>query len=183
MSGNFMTPQHTQLLVSIGIVALIAWRLQARMRRLIGRQRLSPVRPWINTVLFPVVVALLALGSRAHPPAVLALAGGAALGIMLGVLGLKLTRFEVTAEGLYYTPSAHIGVALSVLLVCRIAWRLLAHGLPGSAAGSAPPGAALTPLTLLLIGTLAGYYWTYAVGLLRWQGRSRGLSRGAQSPS
>jgi hypothetical protein len=31
----------------------------------------------------------------------------------------------------------------------------------------------LTPLTLLLVGTLAGYYWTYAVGLLRWSARSR----------
>jgi hypothetical protein len=178
-----MTPQQTQLLMSIAIVALIAWRLQSRVRRLIGRQRLSPVRPWINVVLFPVLIALLALGSRGHPLAGLALAGGAVLGITLGVLGLRLTRFEVTAEGLYYTPSAHIGVTLSVLVVCRIGWRLLTQGLPGSAADGAPPGAALTPLTLLLLGTLAGYYWTYAVGLLRWLGRSRGLSREAQSPS
>jgi len=178
-----MTPQQTQLLVSSAIVALIAWRLQSRVRRLIGRQRLSPVRPWINVVLFPVLIALLALGTRVHPLAGLALAGGAVLGITLGVLGLKLTRFEVTPAGLYYTPSAHIGVALAVLVVCRIGWRLLTQGLPEPAAGSAPPGAALTPLTLLLLGTLAGYYWTYAVGLLRWLGRSRGLSRGAQSTS
>jgi hypothetical protein len=35
----------------------------------------------------------------------------------------------------------------------------------------------------LLLGTLAGYYFTYAVGLLRWSGRSRALSPRPQSPS
>jgi hypothetical protein len=35
----------------------------------------------------------------------------------------------------------------------------------------------LTPLTLVLVGTVMGYYVTYAAGLLRWsvrQGRTHG---------
>lgn len=178
-----MTPQESHALVTVVVVLLIAWRLHARIRRLIGRQKLSPVRPWINVVVFPVLIALLALGSHRHPLPAGSLAGGTALGIALGVIGLRLTRFEVTAEGLYYTPSAHIGIALSVLLVARILWRFLSVGFPGPAAGPPPPGSTLTPLTLALLGTLAGYYFTYAVGLLRWSVKSRSLSPQPQTPS
>jgi len=178
-----MTPQQTHLLVTILFIALIAWRMHARIRRLIGRQKLSPGRPWINVVLFPVFVGLLALGSRLHPLAASLLAAGAALGVALGVVGLRLTRFEVTADGLYYTPSAHIGVALSVLVVARVLWRFLAVGFPGPGTPPPPPGSSLTPLTLALLGTLAGYYFTYAVGLLRWSAKSRNLSPGQETPS
>jgi hypothetical protein len=95
---------------------------------------------------------------------------------------LRLTCFEVTGEGMFYTPSAHLGVALSTLLVCRIAYRFLnGGGFPGAGSGAPPAPPALTPLTLLLIGTLAGYYCTYAVGLLRWSLRSPSAAR-AQSP-
>jgi len=178
-----MTPQQTHILVTVLFVALIAWRMHARIRRLIGRQRLSPARPWINVVLFPVLVGLLTLGSHLHPLAAASLAGGTALGIALGVYGLRLTRFEVTTEGLYYTPSAHIGIALSVLVVARILWRFLVVGFPGSSPGTPPPGATLTPLTLALVGTLAGYYFTYAVGLLRWAAKNRSLSPRPETPS
>ena len=41
----------------------------------------------------------------------------------LGILGLRLTRFETTGEGMLYTPSAHLGIALSTLLVGRIVYR------------------------------------------------------------
>jgi hypothetical protein len=96
-----------------------------------------------------------------------------------------MTRFEVASDGLYYTPSAHLGVALSTLVVARVVWRFLFRGMGpadagfggGNALPAQPPHATLTPLTLLLIGTLAGYYCTYAVGLLRWAWRNRGIPR------
>jgi hypothetical protein len=166
-------PLPSQALLTAALVAFIAWRMYARVRRTIGRQQLSPVRPWISVLLFPVLLALLALASRTLPLAEGCLLGGTTLGIALGVLGLRLTRFEDSPEGRYYTPSAHIGVVLSTLLVCRVAYRLLAGGLPSPAAAAASPaGHALTPLTLLLVGTLAGYYCSYAAGLLRWARRA-----------
>jgi hypothetical protein len=178
-----MTPQLSHILVTLGIVALVAWRMHARVRRLIGRQKLPPVRPWVTVVLFPVLIALLALAAHTSSRLSGALAAGVAVGVMLGVIGLRLTRYEVASDGLYYTPSAHLGVALSTLLVARLVWRFLFTGMApagaGLAAGSAvpgqPPQTALTPLTLLLFGTLAGYYFTYAVGLLRWAYRNRGV--------
>jgi Protein of unknown function (DUF1453) len=166
-------PSPQQLLITGAIVALIAWRMYSRIRRVIGRQPLGLKRVWIRIVLFPLVVALLAFTARQHPEALGYLACGVAFGVALGVLGLRLTKYEVTADGLFYIPSAHLGVALSTLLVARIAYRFAVNGLPGAAAGGPPPGSTLTPLTLLLVGTLAGYYWTYAVGLLRWSMRSR----------
>jgi hypothetical protein len=170
-------PAAQQALITLAILALIAWRLYARIRRTIGRQRLSPVRPWVTVVVFPLLVALLAFAARSHAPAAAALAGGVVVGVGLGFLGLHLTRFEVSPEGRYYTPSAHLGVALSALLVCRI----FVYGRPGSSGGGAPPP--LTPLTLLLLGTLAGYYTTYALGLLRWSVRSRAALAVQASPS
>ena len=46
--------------------------------------------------------------------------GGAAL----GRLGLRLTRFEQTPLGLFYTPNAHLGVALSLLFLGRLIYRV-----------------------------------------------------------
>jgi membrane protein CcdC involved in cytochrome C biogenesis len=173
-----MTPQVQHALVTIAIVALIAWRMQSRMRRIIGRQHLSPVRPWLTVVIFPLIIAMLGYAALQQPPANLVayLVVGIVIGIGLGVFGLRLTRFEVTTEGLFYTPSAHLGVALSVLLVGRIVYRFTMGGFANPGAGPPPPGASLTPLTLLLIGTLAGYYTTYAVGLIRWRLGNPGLT-------
>lgn len=176
-----MTPTLQHALVTIAIIALIAWRMQSRMRRIIGRQRLSRVRPWVTVVIFPLLIAMLTYAALRQQHLGIYLAAGMVVGIGLGVLGLRLTRFEVTTEGRFYTPSAHLGVALSTLLLARIAYRFAVGGFTDSGAGSAtPPGAGLTPLTLLLIGMLAGYYTSYAIGLIRWSLRTRGLA-GSQS--
>ncbi len=161
-----MTPQTTHALTTAAIIALIAWRLYARIKRNIGRQRLSHVRPWITLVVFPLVIGLIAVGTLSAPLKEEALAGGILLGVALGVLGQRLTRYEVTPEGLFYTPSAHLGIALSTLFICRIAYRFAVQGFPGD--GGFATRQPITPLTLVILGTLAGYYCTYAVGLLRW---------------
>jgi len=82
--------------ISLAIVALVVWRVYQRIRRLVGRQRLHPRRPWFTVVLFPLLFALLAFGALAVPGGTLALgalAGGAVAGVGLGVVGLRLTRF------------------------------------------------------------------------------------------
>jgi len=163
----------TTTLVFAALVPLIAWRLYARVRRLIGRQRSRAWRHWTAAVAFPLLAAMLGLAAAKNPLALGMLAGGLAVGAGLGLWGLRLTRFERTAEGYFYTPSAHIGIALSVLFAARIAWRLF-EVRAGVAAAGGSPDFARSPLTLAVFGTLAGYYATYAVGLIRWRRSAAG---------
>lgn len=153
-------------MVAIGL--LIAWRLYARIRRMVGRQKFSVRRPRLAVIFLPLLMVFLAVMSFAYPQSLAALTAGAALGAGLGWYGLKLTTFENTSTGLYYTPNAHLGVALSVLLIVRIGYRLL-HGMVLTAQDHPlPANFARSPLTLAIFGTLAAYYVFYAAGLLRW---------------
>jgi cytochrome b561 len=121
--------------------------------------------------LFPVLIALLLLGSFARPWNALALSAGVALGAGLGTYGLRFTKFEETPTGLFYTPHSHFGIALSLLFLARIAYRAIQFYLSAVPVTGPPTYVAHSPVTLLLFGTLAGYYVMYAIGLLRWRRR------------
>jgi hypothetical protein len=159
------------LLLPAGIAALVVWRVYSRIKRMVGRQRLSRVRPWLTVVLLPLLVGLLLLASLDHPVAAGALAGGMVSGCALGWYGLHLTKFEESPIGLFYTPNAHLGIALSLLLLGRLAYRAVqvyaVHGSFRPDSGAFAP----SPLTLVIFGTVAGYYVAYAAGLLRWKHR------------
>lgn len=155
------------LLVPAGVAALIGWRLYSRVRRMVGRQRLSNVRPWLTVCLFPLLIVLLLVGTLAHPPAALGLVAGLGIGVALGFYGLRLTKFEQTPLGFFYTPNAHLGIALSLLFIGRLLYRAVhLYAATGAVHGGAM-AFGRSPLTLVIFGTLAGYYVTYAAGLLR----------------
>ena len=149
------------------LVPLILWRLYRRVRRLVGRQRSRAWRHWVAAIFFPALLALLAAAAFSSPLALAALAAGVATGIGLSVWGLRLTRFEMTPEGIFYTPNAHIGIALSLLLVARIAYRFAEIGMAGGFRQAGAQDFARSPLTLVIFGTLASYYAAYAIGVLR----------------
>jgi TRAP-type C4-dicarboxylate transport system permease large subunit len=159
----------THLITVVAVVALIGWRMVARIRRVIGRQRLSPARPWFTVLLFPLILLLVLFTGLAHPMTTAAMAAGVAVGIVLGLYGTRLTRFEVTPAGLFYTPNAHLGIALSVLLVLRLGYRFVMLQLGGQPFDPQSMQLGNSPLTMAIFGTLAGYYVTYAIGLLRWR--------------
>lgn len=156
--------------VSLGV--LVAWRVYARFRRMIGPQRLSKYRGPITLAVFPALVLLVALPSLAHPINLLWLAIALGCGAALGRFGLRRTQFEaIPGKGFFYTPNAHLGIALSSLFVVRLAYRavevfVFAPSEPRSAAEFAQ-----SPLTLFAFGLLAGYYISYAVGLVSWRAR------------
>ena len=159
----------THLITVVAVVALIGWRMYARIRRVIGRQRLSPSRPWFTVLLFPLILLLVLFTSLAHPMTTAAMAAGVAVGIVLGLYGTRLTKFEVTPAGLFYTPNAHLGIALSLLLVLRLGYRFVTLQLGGQSLAPQSMQLGSSPLTMAIFGTLAGYYVTYAIGLLRWR--------------
>ena len=96
-------------------IPLLLWRIYARIRRNIGRQRSRPWRHWFGVVLFPLLVAMFTLVALSNPLAEAGLWGGLGGGLALGAWALRLTRFERTPEGFFYTPNAYIGVGLSLL--------------------------------------------------------------------
>ena len=159
-------------LVFVVLVPLIAWRIYKRVRRNIGRQRSRLWRHWAGTILCPLLLVLLGLGALHSMEAEMALLGGIAGGFGLGVFGLKLTRFERDGTGFHYTPNPYLGVGLSLLLVGRIAWRMMElYQLHGNLPPASSQDLARSPLTLLMVGVVFGYYAVYSFGLLRWRRR------------
>jgi hypothetical protein len=170
---------HIQPYVYGAIAILVLWRVYFRVRRLIGRQKFSAVRSWISAGFFPVLICLLFVSAFTHPLRAASELLGVAIGTGLGIYGLRLTKYEETADGNFYSPSAHIGIALSFLFVGRLAYKLV-YAYSVTASFTQPPSEIIkSPLTLLIVGTLAGYYATYAAGLLVWNRKING--RGAVS--
>lgn len=160
---------NPQLIAILVMSPLIGWRMYSRIRRMVGRQRSTSVRPWIPVIVFPIVLSLIAIASIAHPVALGALFGGLAAGIALGIYGLKLTKFEKTDEGLFYTPNAHLGIALSLLLVGRLIYRIVQ--VSTTEVSSSANNFGSSPFTLAILGTLGAYYLTYAIGHLMWRSK------------
>jgi hypothetical protein len=152
------------------IVPLLAWRIYARFRRLVGRQRLSRVRPWITLTIFPLLVAMLLWVTRFDGEREGWLVLGIAAGAALAVFALRLTRFEAVAgEGFFYTPNAPLGIALTALMVGRIGYRMYEVWTLGPNVARNNTEFIRSPVTLVIFGVLAGYYISYATGLVRWR--------------
>ena len=160
-------PNH--LIPLLVIVPVIIWRMYSRIRRNIGRQKLGKWRPWVTLTIFPVILILVSLGAFAHPLRLLGIVAGLVVGAVLGVFGTKHTKFENTPEGLFYIPNAHIGIALSVIFGARVVYRLFQLYSMDPNVQPNPADFASSPLTLSIFGLLAGYYMTYAVGLIRYR--------------
>ena len=156
-------------------VPIIVWRMYSRIRRNIGRQHYSKWRPWLTMTIFPIIVILISMGAVSQPLKLLAMAGGIVAGAALGVFGTRHTKFENTPEGIFYTPNAHIGIALSVIFFARVLYRMFQLYSLDPNAQPNPNDFASSPLTLSIFGLLAGYYVTYAIGLIRYQ-KSVGLA-------
>lgn len=164
-----MIQPNTSTIVLLALVPLLAWRIYSRVRRLVGRQRFSAVRAWLAVTVLPVFGALLLLSSMFRIASLASLVLGAAIGCGLGVYGLRLTRFEPSADGFFHTPSAHIGIGLSLLLVGRVLYRVFMVATFVGATHASSIDFVRSPLTLVIVGTLLAYYVSYAAGLLHWQ--------------
>ena len=148
-------------------LSLVAWGMYRRIRRNIGQQPIQPKRMIARIVLFSVITLLIAAVSVFHPSTLVGLGAGILLGVPLALVGLRLTRFETTAAGRFYTPNTYIGMALSVLLVGRVAYRfLILSGMSQAFNPQTSKPFMQSPLTLSLFGLMAGYYVAYYTGLL-----------------
>ncbi|EIM00793.1 DUF1453 domain-containing protein [Rhodanobacter denitrificans] len=163
-------PAHlTNYLVMLPILAWMVWR---RVSRQFGRQPIRRKRMLFRIAMFALIGGLLALSGLHRLALAEGLAGGVLIGGAIGLLGLRLTRFEVDpVKGDCYVPNPWIGALLTALLLGRLAWRMLVawpsmQQVPADPGAMPPMGHALTPLTMLVVGLLVGYYIAYFSGLL-----------------
>ncbi|GAB3097336.1 DUF1453 domain-containing protein [Lysobacter terrae] len=99
--------------------------------------------------------------------AALAHAGaGLAIGLLLGLLGLALTRFEATPQGLFYTPNRWLVLALTLVVVARIGFGLLRLE-QAWATGTQAVWLSRQGSVLVVGGLLLGHYLAYAWGVRR----------------
>ncbi len=158
--------------VAVPLVTLVLYR---RVRRNFGRQPLRVGRLLVRSGLLALVAAmLLALGLAGGGAASMTSWGvlaGLAIGGALAVVSLRMTRFEHGAGGHWYIPNPIIGIALTALLLGRLAYRFFAvRAVAASASAADLSGLAAfqrSPLTLAIAGLLIGYYLVYCLGLLR----------------
>ena len=161
------------LVVALVLLWLLLMPLALWQRYRSGRSRRRAVR-WVVTLnawslLVSVVLFLASAWIAGYwVDAALMYAGAGLLGgMLLGVMGLALTRFETTSQGVFYTPNRWLVLGLTLIVAARIgyglyrmeqAWVSDAH-----AAWLAQQGSVLA-----VGGLLLGHYLAYAWGL-RWR--------------
>jgi hypothetical protein len=150
------------------LAALVVFVIYRRFRRNFGRQLLSPGRMKYRMVALAVVGCLLlptALRSGQYLAAILA---GAAAGVGLGLWGAERTRFQMYGERLHYVPHTYTGIAVSLLFLGRLVFRVAQMYTGTGVAGAADPAHGFTqasmvqrPLTVGIFFVLIGYYLCY----------------------
>ena len=159
------------LFVIVALVALIPFTIVQRYRVGTSRQRARGWLATINLVGLALSVVFFLLGAaitsywvpRALPYSLAGLAGG----LILGIIGLMLTRWEPSRGELHYTPNKLLVLALTLVITARLAygfwrsihaWRLA----EGDASWVASAGVAGS---LAAGAVVLGYYLAYWIGV------------------
>lgn len=160
------------LVILLAGIALMPLTLVQRYRAGTARR---PARGWlatINVTGIGISIALFVAGAAVTsiwvPQAFTFTLSGLTGGCLLGLLGLALTRWDVTSRGLHYTPNRLLVLAITLVVTARLlygfwrglhTWRLaggdtswlVTAGIPGSLAAGA---------------VVLGYYFVYWTGVL-----------------
>jgi hypothetical protein len=151
--------------------ALFVFLIYRRFRRNFGRQPLRPIRMRIRIGILIVIAGLLMPTVFRSASFAFAMLAGAAVGVALAIWGGSQTRYLRISNQLYYVPHTYTGVAVSLLFVGRLVYRLIqvytnAHVTGAMEADPSkqallPATMLSSPLTLSLFFVLMGYYVCY----------------------
>ena len=176
------------LLVPMVVLALTPLLLIQRYRA--GKAR-RQARPWVTTINVAVMAfsALCFLVSAAVTAiwirfAFIGATIGLLAGLMLGVFGLLITRWESDAGALHYTPNRWLVLIVTLIVSARVGyglWRVLVVAQAGTS-GAALVTAFGVPESLAAGASVIGYYLAYHAGLWwriqRWQRQAAATSSG-----
>jgi hypothetical protein len=160
-------------LIVVALIALVPFSLIQRYRMGTARQR---ARGWLalinifgiglSSVMFLAGTAFTSIWvPNAFPYSV----AGFAAGLVLGALGLRLTRWEPAPGSLHYTPNRALVFAVTFLVTARIIygfWRGVHTWRAGGDAGSWF-GAAGLEGSMAAGAVVLGYYFCYWIGVRR----------------
>lgn len=169
------------LVLPLALMALMPLLLVQRYRAGSARR---PARGWaihLNLVLTAASAVLFMVGAAVTaiwvPRALSGGAVGVLVGLLLGIVGLALTRWEPTHSSLHYTPNRWLVLLVTFAVSARVlyglwrSWSVAAAGVSG-----APVVLAFgIPESLAAGGLVLGYSLAYAIGVRRrlvtWQRR------------
>lgn len=164
------------LIIPLLLVALVAlWALLLPLA-LLQRYRLGKARrravgwvvrlnAWLLLASAAVFVSSAWLLGHWVDAALLHASGGLGVGVLVGIAGLGLTRFEREPRGLYYTPNRWLVLGLTLVVAVRIAVGLLHAWQLWRADAQAMAWLSQQGSLLAVGGLLLGYYLAYGWGL------------------
>jgi len=158
-----MTQTH---LILFAAAPLIMWRIYKRVQRLTVRQKSRLWRHWFGVIFLPAVLLAMSTMLLAQPGVLAILLGAAAGGAALGLAALRRMGFERVGEEYFYTPYAPIGMLIAMIFIGRVLYRVFEMLTLGA---RQMPAFGSSPLTMGIMGVVAGYYLVVASGLLRWR--------------
>src|SRR5262249_14847728 len=146
----------------------LALRYRAGTARQQTRRWVATLNVWLTSfsvIFFLSFTLLLSFWLHAAFPFAIV---GMALGGILGLLGLAMTRWEIKPEGLFYTPSRWLALFVTLAIAARVVygWWRAAH-----LGSTAPDGqhwlitASAPQLSLAVAAGLIAYYLVYAIGV------------------
>lgn len=162
------------LLLPVVLLALTPLMLVQRYR--IGTAR-RLARPWMatfTTVMMAVSMVFFLVGSAVTTiwvrDAFTGAAAGVAIGSLLGVVGLVLTRWETSPATLHYTPNRWLVLFVTLIVSARLLYGLYRSWLVARAGieGVSAIDAFGVPQSLAAGGIVIGYYLAFGAGL-RWR--------------
>lgn len=164
------------LVLALPVILLALMPLVLFQRYRLGSAR-RLARPWITTITlvsmtFSAVFFLFAAAVTQIwvAGAFRGAAFGVAIGCVVGVLGLLLTRWEAGLRTLHYTPNRWLVLVITLIVSARVlygfyhSWGAARAGL----AGTSMIDAFGVPQSLGAGGIVIGYYLVYSAGL-RWR--------------
>jgi len=165
---------HHGWIWALALVALLAFALYRRGRRLIGRQRYSEKRMRVRVLFIAVITVLAVIPLAGHGQAAVELgsaAAGFAVGIAIAAAALRFTQMGRDERGLWYVPNLYLGMGLVALLIARYVYEYF-EVLPKmraqaeAAANGAAPQIAAQPMLHGVLFLVLGYYVVYYGGVM-----------------